>query len=155
MENPTKLAKNVQQYIELVYSEKSNLNEIIDLDERKIEACKVAKMDEKSDESKAIMDMDNQEVSEMIFQYIIRNNSNDFALLMADQQLFTNQIKQILDPKTDIVLRNKLSEQSDKLLIRVRTRMQSIFQGSAEVKIASQKLRTMRPEDRLKALKSA
>lgn len=155
MENPTKLTKNVQQYIELVYSEKSRLNEIADLDDRKVEACRVAKMDEKSPESKAIMDMVNEDVNEQIIQYIITQNSSDFALLISDQHLFNKQVKMIMDPNTEILLQNKLSEQSDKLLVRIKARMQSLFQGNSEVRVAGQKIRTMRPEDRLKIQKSA
>lgn len=153
MENPTKLTKNVQQYIELVYSEKSQLNELADLSDRKIEACRIAKMNEDSPESKAIMNMENEEVNEHIFQYIITQNSSDFALLISDQHLFTHQLKMIIDPKTEILLSNKLSEQSDKLLVRIKARMQSLFQGNNEVKIAAQKMRVMRPEDRLKVQK--
>jgi hypothetical protein len=146
--------KIVQRYIELVYNEKSQLNEIGDLAERKLEACRIAKLDENSKEAIAIMDMVNKDVNEQIIQYIIANNSHEFALLIADQHLFADQIKQILDPMTDIVLRNKLSEQSSALLIRIKARLQSIFQGNKEINIASHKVRTMRLEDRLKIQKA-
>lgn len=150
MENPTKLTKNVQKYIELVYSEKSKLNEIIDLTDRKLEACNIAKLDSKSPEVVAIMEMKDETVSPKIIDYLIANNSYEFTLLLADQHLFTTQIKQMLDPTIDIMIQNKLSENSDKLLLRIKARMQLIFQGDAESKLAGDKIRIMRPEDRIR-----
>lgn len=146
----TNLPKKTQTYIELVYSENSKLNEITDLSARKLEACLAAGLDSKSKDAQAIMDMENTEVNEQIIEYLIQNNSNDFSLLLADQHIFASQIQQMMDPKTDILTRDKISERSDKLLIRINARMQSIFKGKEEIALGAEKVRVMRPEDRLK-----
>ena len=58
MEKPvTKLTKNVQTYIELVYSEKSELNHIADLEERKKTACEKAKLDYEDAKTQDIIHM--------------------------------------------------------------------------------------------------
>lgn len=150
MENPTKLAKNVQKYIELVYSEKSDLNQIPDLLDRKMEACHIAKLDAKTQSVTDIIEMKDEKVNEVIFNYLVTHNSYEFTLLLADQHLFQTQIAQILDPKIDIIIQNKLSENCDKLLTRIKDRLKSVFQGTAEINTAMDKIRIMRPEDRVR-----
>lgn len=151
----TKVAKNIQKYIELVYSEDSSLNEIPDLMARKLEACNAAGLDPKKSDVDAIINMQNNEVNDLIIEFLIKNNSNDFSLLLADQHIFNSQIEKMMNPNTDIMERDKISERSDKLLDRINARLQSVFQGKEEMKVASDKIRIMRPEDRVKAIKSA
>ena len=154
---------NIQQYIELVYSEKSELNVIQDLDERKKTACEKAKLDYAADATQAIIHMRNKEVNEQIFDFLIANNPEEFILYISDQHLFgelqKRQMKTMKDEDSDselkdLELKTKISEKSEQLLERIKSRRAKLFGGKEEQEAAG-KIRMLRPEERLKGKKSA
>lgn len=159
----TKLAKNIQQYIELVYSEKSDLNTIQDLDERKKTACEKAKLDHSSDVIQKMLKMQDKDTNEQIFDFLIANNREEFILYISDQHLFyelqKRQMKSMKDDDSDselkdLDLKTKISEKSEQLLERIKVRRAKLFGGKDEQEAAA-KVRMQRPEERLRNKKSA
>lgn len=164
MENPTKLAKNVQQYIELVYSEKSDLNHIADLEERKKVACDKVKLDYSAEKTKEIIHLKNEDVNTAIFEYLRKKGSNKYILLLANQQLYWEQMQKLMEPLKgtdddsslkEVNLKNTISEKSEHLLERIEKLYLQIFKEQAVIEIASGRIRAQRPEERLKMQKSA
>jgi hypothetical protein len=161
----SKLQKNIQQYIQLVYSEKSELNSIADLEERKRQACEKAKLDYKQEAVQAIIHMKDLVVNEQIFEHLRIQNPNDFILLISDQHLFWEIMQRQMEPLVvsedkdtvlkDLDLKTKMSEKAQDLLDRIKERIKVVFAGEGEQRIAEQKIRLMRPEDRLRDKKSA
>jgi hypothetical protein len=161
MENVNaKISKNIDQYIELVYSEKSDLNKIIDLQERKKQACAKAKLNFNDEAIQLIVNMKDEKVNIRIFEYLTTQNSNEFILLLSDQHLFLQMQQRLMEPLAqtantdsdlkDLDLKTKISEKSESLLDRMTSRYLKIFKGSAEQDFATQKVRLMRPEERIK-----
>jgi len=161
MENVNaKISKNIDQYIELVYSEKSELNNVQDLQERKKQACAKAKLNFNDEAVQLIVTMKDENVRSKIFDYLVSQNSNDFILLVSDQHLFWQLQQRLMEPlaKTtntdddlkDLELKTKISEKSEDLLDRIKTRYRDLFKGEAEQEVAKFKIRLMRPEERLK-----
>lgn len=154
----TKVNKNIEQYIDLVYSQKSVLNNIPDLDERKKVACERVKLDYASESVQDILNMKNQDVNDLIFHHLCSKNPNDYILLIADEHLFSGMMKRLMKPLTDdedeinkdLDLKTKMSEKAKGLLERINERRLLIFMGESESKMAEEKIRIMRPEDRLK-----
>lgn len=158
----TKVAKNIQTYIELVYSEKSELNSIQNLDERKKTACEKAKLNPNDEYVQSIINMKDMIVNEQIFEYLRQQNGNDFVLLISDQHLFwelqQRQMKRLVDDDSDstlkdLELKTKISEKSEQLLERIEVRKRKIFSGNEEEKMATTKIRIMTPEQRLRTKK--
>lgn len=155
-----KLDPKIQNYIKLVYSEKSDLNFILDLDERKKEACKKSKLDPEDEKVKKIIAMKDEKVNQHIFEYLSTNNSSEFTLLMADHHLFNEIMHRQLIPLKesddgdvvlkDLELKTKMSLQAETLLHRIKERRRSVFKGEKEQHMADEKIRMMRPEERLK-----
>lgn len=161
MENTTaKISKNIEQYIELVYSEKSDLNKIVDLQERKKQACIKAKLNFNDESVQLIVNMKDEKVNPRIFDYLTSQNSNDFILLLSDQHLFLQMQQRLMEPLAqtqntdsdlkDLDLKTKISEKSESLLERMKLRYSKIFKGDHEQEFAIQKIRLMRPEERIK-----
>jgi hypothetical protein len=168
----SKLQKNIQQYIQLVYSEKSELNIIENLEERKKKACEKAKLDYASEAVQKIIHIKDKEANTLIFEHCRTTCSNEFYLYMADQHLFWEQTQILMEPlkkitedgKTEEIdeeammkrtnLKDTISRNCEKLLERLNTRRLSIFKGEAESKMAAEKIRSLRPEQRLKKNKS-
>ncbi len=164
----SKLLKNIQQYIELVYSEKSQLNIIENLEERKKKACEKAKLDYLSESVQKVIHIKDKEVNALIFDYCRTTCSNEFYLFMADQHLFWEQMQLLMEPlkkitedgKTEEIdeeammkrtnLKDTISKNCEKLLERINARRISIFKGLAESDMAADKIRVMRPEERLR-----
>lgn len=159
-----KLSKNIEQYIDLVYSEKSDLNQVQDLQERKKQACAKAKLDFNSESTQNIVHMKDKDVNTRIYDYLVKNNSNDFILLVSNQHLFWEMQQRLIEPLSkhdtdtdlkDLELKTKISEKSETLLERINQRYKAIFKGEEESEMAGQKIRLMRPEERLKQQKTA
>lgn len=160
----TKLAKNVQQYIDLVYSEKSPLNHIGDLEERKKTAAAKANLDYNDPKTKEILHLQNEDVNIAIFEHLRRKASNKYILLLANQQLYWEQMQKLMQPLKgtdddsslkEVNLKNTISEKSEQLLERIEKLYLQIFKDQAIIDVASEKIRMKRPEERLKVQKSA
>jgi hypothetical protein len=163
----SKLQKNVEQYIQLVYSEKSELNQVQDLEDRKKQACQKAKLNYDLPEVQDIIHLRNEAVNEKVFEHLRTQNRNDYILLVSDQHLFWEMQQRQIEPLDrpvnndkdtvlkDLDLKTKLSEKSDQLLVRIKSRYKDVFGENEEVEMASKKIRLMRPEDRLSSKKSA
>lgn len=147
-----------------MYSQESPLNNIQNLQERKAEACKKAKLSPADDSVIDIMEMRNEETNELIFHYLsFYQNSNSFHQLCTDQQMFWN-IQQALnkpvncDDEDSIIAkyekRTKLSEASDALKRRINALYGEIYKTKEVQDIAVTVVRQMlTPEQRLKQMK--
>lgn len=162
----TKIAKNISQYIELMYSEKSELNQIQDLEERKKTACAKAKLNYDDSAIQEMIHLKNKDVNEQIFNFTKQNNSNKYILLISNQHLFWEQMQQLMEPLKvakdeddnllkDINLKNTISEKSESLLQRIDNLYKEIYKDIDVIEMAGEKIRLMRPEMRLKQQKQA
>lgn len=147
----SKLQKNIQQYIELMYSEQSELSTIVDLSEKQRTACQRAKLDFDSEEVQKLVLLTDTKFRDQVFEYICSNNSLEYSLTMSDLHLLHNMQRKLIEPLDDadeksINLRNQMSEKADALLARITTRIQRIFRGKEETKLAMEKMRTQRPQ---------
>lgn len=84
-----KQAKNseddsLRRYVELMYSEGSELNKVENLEERKQLACKMAGLDPISPFVKSMMEMTNPKTNVQIINYLNKNNTNLYVKLMSD-----------------------------------------------------------------------
>ena len=140
-------------YIESLFSLKSPLNQIDNLDERKLEACQIAKLNPKDDDVKAIMSLKNEDVLELIFYYIeVCQNNNVYASLLARQQLFSNIQREIMTA-TDGKKALDLSDRSDQLRNQIKNDYAELYEkvGGKELAEKAQKMvRVVRPEERIK-----
>lgn len=153
-------SSQIDQYIRLVYDQRSELNKIHNLEERKVAACVKVKLDINLEKVKDLMHMRDKDANVMIFEYLKNNNSNEFILLLSDQHLFweiqQRQIEPLLKSEDadsvmkDLDLKTKMSEKSKDLLDRIKERYTMIFIGEKEQEMAVEKMRIMRPESRLK-----
>lgn len=149
-------------YIEKMFSKDSPLNSMQNLSDRKREACKLAKLNDRDPEVLEIMDLQNKEVNELIFIYLAEfQHSNKYLKLCSDQHLFWSIQKIIMSPigtdDEDKIMskyksRGDLSKTSDDLLIRINRYFAEIFsneetQEMAETIIVGQMLR---PEQRVR-----
>ncbi len=142
----------ILDYIERLYSLKSPLNQIDNLDERKLEACQMAKLNPKDEEVKAIMALKNKDVLDLIFYYIeVCENNNVFSSLVSRQQLFSNLQREIMG--TDVKQALEFSNKSDQLRSQIEKDYAELYEktGGKELAEKAQKLvRVVRLEDRLK-----
>jgi hypothetical protein len=156
----TKLAKNIQQYIELVYSQKSPMSAIISLEERKNAACHKLKMDPKSKEVQDIFNLVDENIRDGIIEFLCKNESNEFMNLMSDQHLFL-QIQLIkitpITPSDDdekmlkaMNLKTTMSLKAEEVLERINASYLKIFKGSSEINAAKKKVMWLTLEQRVK-----
>jgi hypothetical protein len=154
-----KIDTNVAKYIELVYSERSELNHVDDLEERKKTACQKAKLNYEDPKTQEIIHLKNDKTNIAIFDYLRLHAPNDYILLIANQQLFWEQMQKMMQPLKgtdddsclkEVNLKNTISEKSEDLLQRIEHLKVKIFKEEAIQRLASDKIRTLRHEERLK-----
>lgn len=154
-----KQAKNseddsLRRYVELMYSEGSELNKVENLEERKQLACKMAGLDPISPFVKSMMEMTNPKTNVQIINYLNKNNTNLYVKLMSDQQLFYNLQRIIMDSeKVDLDLWMKISEKSEDLVKRIEELKFKIYKQPEVMAIADKQIRMITPEQRLREKK--
>ena len=151
------------KYIMLLYSKDSELNKISGLDERKKTACKQAGLD--WNKSQDIVNLKDKKINREIFDFLSSENPNEYVMLVSDQQLFweMQHIKmepldrgtgeKVLDDDQilkNMNLKNSLAVNDEKLLEKIKRTYDSIYKTPAEVAMAQEQIRMMRPEERLK-----
>jgi hypothetical protein len=156
----TKLQKNIQQYIELVYSQKSPLIQVSSLDERKKLACKQLKIDPADPDVKKIIDLQDEKSRDSIIEFCCKNESNELLNLMSDQHLFLDiqYLKltplQIVEDEEKMLkamnLKTTMSMKAEELLSRMNLSYIKIFKGDAEIKEAKKKINWLSFEQRIK-----
>jgi len=145
----------IQKYIELVYSQTSLQQKIEDLNERKIEAAKKAKLNPDDLETKKIMSLKNEKVRKAIVDYITKNNSSRFIKLIADQQLFWSMQEKLMKPLEDDDDGAKLmsiSEKSQDLLERIEKNYKALFEEQELQEEGKKVVRMISHEERLKSV---
>lgn len=150
--------EDIEKYIELMYSQKSTLNKIEDLSERKIQAATKAKLNPEDPEIKNIMELKNEKVRVKIINYLNKNNSNLFVKLISDQQLFWNMQQRLMKPLEDEDDTSKLmaiSEKSEELVERIEKNYQKLYGQPELVEEAKNVIRMISPEQRLKETKTS
>lgn len=160
MEKKPQITKSIEQYIQLVYSHKSELKTVLDFNEKRKLACVKAKLDFDAEHIQKIINLEDPVVFEAIFEFLITQNPNDYVLLTSDQHLFwqiqKEQMKPLDTDMKNLDLKNKISEKSDELLTRIKNRAQAVFGEEQEVSMSMEKIRlsAKRPEVRLKEQKA-
>ena len=136
----------VKKYIELMYRKSSELNHIEDLDSRKERACELAKLPIDSYGVQRLINMENPYANELLFEFLTRENPNDYVNLIANQQLLNDlQKKKMFDKANDL----KSSKDADDLLKRVKDGYAAVYKDDKIIEIAEEKIRRMRPEERV------
>jgi hypothetical protein len=162
----------IQNYIRLVYSDKSDLNDITNLEDRKKQACERAKLPYDDEKTQEIVHMKNKDVNTAIFNFCAEQCPYEFNLLISKEHLFLEQMQMLMEPlkkTTDdgktiedvdeermmkrINLKNTISEKSETLLISINELRTKIWKGTVEQKVAEAKIKSQRMEDRLNGLK--
>lgn len=148
----------IKKYVELMYSQKSPLNKIEDLSERKIQAAVKAKLNPEDPDVKNMMELKNEKVRIEIINFLNKNNSNLFVKLISDQQLFWNMQEKLMKPLDDDDDAAKLmviSEKSEELVDRIEKNYQKLY-GQPELADEARKvIRMISPEQRLKEKKTS
>lgn len=146
------------EFIQLMYSQKSELNKINNLDDRREAACKKVKIDYNNPYFKSIIEGDDQEFNDLVFHFHVTQSSLKYHSLCTDLQLFWRIQKVINDPidedkdiETVLKKRSELSDLSQQLRIRVDALKSEIFATNDIIEHAERKIREMlTPEKRLK-----
>lgn len=150
----------ITKYIEHLYDEKSTLNEIQDLSERKKEAAKKAGMDPENKATIDIMNLKNAAVNQKIFEYLTRTQSNNFIALMSDQQLFweiqfdkmtPSESTEAKDRLKDLKIKTAMSKEVRELLDRITYLYREVFRYDDEIKMGAKIIRMRTPEQRIKS----
>lgn len=155
--------KKTLKYISLLYSKDSELNKISSLDERKKEACKKAGLD--WDKSQDIVNLKDKKINREIFDFLSSENPNEYVMLVSDQQLFWEMQHIKMEPLDrgagekmldddqilkNMNLKNTLAVNDEKLLEKIMRTYEKIYKTPAEIEMAQEQLRMMRPEERIK-----
>ena len=150
----------VTKYIELLYSEKSTLNEIQDLAERKKEAAKKAGMEPESKAVIEIMHLKNKAVNQQIFDYLTKTQSNNYIALVSDQQLFweiqfdkmtPSEATEAKDRLKDMKIKTAMSKEVNSLLDRINYLYREVFRYDDEIEMGAKVIRMRTPEQRIKS----
>lgn len=152
----SKFKEKLLNYVEAMYSQKSDLNKIHDLDERKELAC--IRCGLKSSDVQRLIDMEDDDFSEVIFYYHTANSSLKFMGLCTDHQLYWRIQKTINSPipegaDVENVLKKRadLSTISRDLAARIDMVHSEIFATKDVAEYAERAIREMlTPEKRLK-----
>lgn len=155
--------EKIIHYIELLYSEKSELNQINDLTERKKSACRKANItDVKLAES--LMNLSDDPLTALIFHYLSSQNSNKYTQLCADQQTLWEMQQEILKPidgdsKDErlkaVEYKDKVSIRCHDLLRRINQSYSDIYKEEEEIAAAVRTIHSMVSyEQRLKKYRS-
>lgn len=151
------------KYIQHLYSKDSDLNKIAGLDERKKEACKRAGLD--WEKSQDIINLKDKNINREIFDFLSSENPNEYVMLVSDQQLFWEMQHIKMEPLDrgagekmldddqilkNMNLKNTLAVNDEKLLEKIMRTYEKIYKTPAEIEMAQEQLRMMRPEERIK-----
>lgn len=156
----TKLQKNVQQYIQLVYSSKSPFSQVISLDERKRAACKKVGFDYQDEKIKQIIDLHDEKVRDMVIEYLWTNETHEVMNLMSDSHIYL-QIQELkMTPLTisddeekmlkAMNLKTTMSQKAKELMENMNAAYLKIFKGPAEINAAKKKVNWITLEQRIK-----
>lgn len=156
----TKVQKNIQQYIELVYSEKSQFTHILNINDRKKVVCKHLKLNPEDDDVKKLIDLQDEKCRDTIIEYLCKNESNEYMNLLSDQQLFLDiqYLKMTpLIPSDDeekmlksMNLKTTMSQKAEELNNRMAESYKKIFKGGPEISEAKKKIKWTTFEQRIK-----
>lgn len=148
-------------YIEALYNKESALNNIQNLQDRKIAACQQVKLNPKDEYVISMMAMKEPVVNDLIFVYLSQfQNSNAFHQLCSDQQLFWS-IQQVINKPMDTqdedeviekyAKRAKLSETADEISKRINRLYSEIYsQEDSREKAVAHITQMLRPEERIR-----
>lgn len=151
------------KYIQYLYSKDSDLNKIASLDERKKEACKRAGLD--WEKSQDIVNLKDKKINREIFDFLSSENPNEYVMLVSDQQLFWEMQHIKMEPLDrgagekmldddqilkNMNLKNTLAVNDEKLMEKIMRTYEKIYKTPAEIEMAQEQLRMMRPEERIK-----
>lgn len=150
------------KYIELLYHKDSELNGIQNLMDRKMEACKNAKLNPSAEDIQNIMDMRDESVNFLIFLYLSQfQSSNEFHQLCMDQQLLWNIQQLLAMPVTSVdedeimkkyEKRTDLSKKATELITKINKGISEIYTSDDKTQdvMISHVRQMMRPEERIR-----
>jgi predicted transcriptional regulator with HTH domain len=127
--------EKILKYIETMYSEKSDVNEITDLEARKKESCRRAGIDPESELGQTLIYLKDDSVGDLIFDFLSGHNSAKYSQLCADQQLLWEMQRELLKPIDGDNLDDRLKavEYKDKISVRCNGLLSRINKGYSEV----------------------
>ena len=156
----TNITKNIEQYIDLVYSQKSPLIGITNLHERKLAACKKLKLDPEAEETKKITELKDDKICNAVIEHLWKNESTEFMDLMSDSHLLLELQIMKMTPLTitddeeknlkAVNLKTTISAKSKELIEKMNVSYSKIFKGPAEISAAKKKVSWMTFEQRIK-----
>jgi hypothetical protein len=148
MEATLKTSSKLKKYLQAMYSQESELNHVQDLETRKKKACEVAGMPWTAEATQEIVNLKNEEVNSIIFDFLTRENPLEYVQLITDQQLFYDLQKKKLLGDTKAHL---FAKQADEMLPRIKAAYQTIYKEKEIMQIAEKRIRRMTPEQRIRA----
>lgn len=145
-------------YIELLYSIKGELAKEADIQKRIQAACESSGLD--PEEHSDIITLVNPDVRNIVYYYLsYYQNSNRFHLLQSRQKLFWDIQQELMNPdsKLDHIQKLALSEKCNKLLTDINSLISELYEEPhgkpvadlAEESMREEKIRILRPEDRI------
>ncbi len=146
------------EFIELLYTKDSKLMAIEDLDDRRRQAAQLAGLDLGSEETKDIIDLQDEKVNDLIFHFMCTQNSNRFNNLINAQNLLWSYQKMLSKPFPEnddeaqkaVSFRSKLSDECDAQTERIDRLMAEIFPKEIKEKAESNIRKLYSHEARLK-----
>lgn len=159
----------IKKYIELVYSQDSELSKIEDLNQRKKTAIEKVNANITTPDVQDVIHLRNKNINEMIFSFMKENNSNKYALLNSRRQLFWELQERLMKPLTSsykandkdvdiddeallksVNLKTTISDKAEVLLEGIDRLYKQIFIGEEEIEMATTMMKIITPEQRLK-----
>lgn len=132
----------VVRYIEAMYEKGSVLNQINDLQERKLKACEIAGLN--PEDHGPLLEMKDPETNLLIFHFLsYYQYNNKFNLLMAKQQLLWQSMKTMMEATETDKMKEamNLSDDCDKLEARVEALYSEIYGDKQTTETAQMEIR--------------
>lgn len=150
----------IDKYIQSMYSRESKLNQTTDLQERQIQACSIAGLTITNLDVQEMINLKNEGTNELIFNFLSKENPNEYIMLISDQHLFLEiQRKKMLPLKDSIDddemlknlnLKTAMSAKSEEILERINRMLKVIYKTENEINLASNIIKLKSPEQRIK-----
>lgn len=151
----------ILNYVQALYHRNSELNNIQNLQDRKLAACAAAKLNPRDPQVIDIMDLKNEEVNWIIDTYLgLYQNSNAYHQLQMDQEMLWRIQRLLLSPietlEEDELIkkyqkRAELAETGDTISRRINRSISEIYTTPDVQEVATTHIRQMkRIEERIK-----
>jgi hypothetical protein len=150
MNNALASSSKFKKFVELLYSFKSELNHIQDLELRKKRACELSGLPWNAEATQKIVNLEDQPAVDVIIDYLQRENPYEYSQLIASQEaLFKIQRRMMLGEE----LSTATHKYSKQLLQDVKQLYRDIYKEEKLVEVAQAQTRRKSLEQRIKESK--